>query len=101
MKNNECNCKGSHSQNSFMWGMIIGGLIVFLLVTKKGRRVLKAISEEGFEKLGEYVDINKLNSLKESFEDEIDEDEFEGVEEVVKEQNNNPKKPKFFRRKKN
>ena len=110
MNKESCNCKNSQthsSQNGFLWGLIIGGLIVFLLVTKKGRRILKAISEEGFEKLGEYVDIDKLSTLKQSFEDEVDEDEFEGVdpdligvETDVKQENGNAKKRRFFRRKK-
>ena len=117
MNKEGCSCKNSHSpisQNSFLWGLIVGGLIVFLLVTKKGRRILKAISEEGFEKLGEYVDIEKLSRLKQDFEDEVDEDGFEGVdpdstpiksgsigvEAEVKQENGNAKKRRFFRRKK-
>lgn len=50
--------------NAFLWGLIIGAGAVFLFGTKKGKRILKTISEEGLE-------------LKELFEEEEGE---EGIE---------------------
>lgn len=35
--------------NAFLWGLIIGAGAVFLFGTKKGKRMLKTISEEGLE----------------------------------------------------
>lgn len=35
--------------NGFLWGAIIGALVVFLLGTKKGKNILKLISEESLE----------------------------------------------------
>ncbi|MBI3093022.1 MAG: YtxH domain-containing protein [Candidatus Levybacteria bacterium] len=35
--------------NGFLWGAIIGASVVFLLGTKKGKRLLKTVTEEGLE----------------------------------------------------
>ncbi len=51
--------------NGFIWGFIIGGALVFLLGTKKGKKLLRAISEEGLENI---TDI--LESQDEEHEDE-------------------------------
>ena len=41
--------------DGFLWGAIIGGGLVFLLATKKGKKILKMISEEGLE-LSEFLE---------------------------------------------
>ena len=38
-----------------MWGAIIGGGLVFILGTKKGKKILKMITEEGVEGLSEIL----------------------------------------------
>lgn len=43
------NHHGGGFMNGFLWGAIIGSLAVFLLGTKKGKNILKLISEESFE----------------------------------------------------
>lgn len=35
--------------NGFLWGVIIGGSVVFLLGTEKGKKLLKTITEESLE----------------------------------------------------
>jgi gas vesicle protein len=51
----------NHHGSGFMNGLILGGLIgagiVFLLGTKKGKQVLKAITENGFENIQELRDL--------------------------------------------
>ena len=42
--------------NGFLFGLVVGAALVFLLATKKGRRILKLISEEGFDNLADIVD---------------------------------------------
>lgn len=50
MTNNESHhCGGSKFMTGLMWGAIIGGGIVFLLGTKKGKKIIKTLSEEGIE----------------------------------------------------
>lgn len=41
--------------DGLLLGMIIGGAAVFLLGTKKGNKILKALTEQGFEGLGEIA----------------------------------------------
>ena len=50
--------------NGFLLGLIIGGVLVFLLGTKKGKRLLKAISEEGIENISNILDsADKLEDI--------------------------------------
>jgi gas vesicle protein len=51
--NNEENTKGNNFMNGFMWGAILAGGLVYLLTTKKGKKLLQAITEEGAEGVGD------------------------------------------------
>lgn len=62
MNNNGTNL--GKSSNGFLWGLIIGGGLVFLLGTKKGRRLLKAVTEDGFEGISELYDLFKEETEK-------------------------------------
>ncbi|HEV2339607.1 MAG TPA: hypothetical protein VGT05_02440 [Patescibacteria group bacterium] len=74
--------------NGLVIGMIIGAALVFFLGTKKGRELFQTLKEEGFEEFG---------SLKELFNDEVEEAEEEEAMETAKEEQ--PHKIKrFFRR---
>ena len=50
-----------HSGNGFMsglfWGLIIGAGLALLFSTKKGRKILKALTENGFEGIAELEDL--------------------------------------------
>lgn len=46
----------SKFSDGFLLGALIGGAAVFLLGTKKGNKVLKAISEEGLSGLNNIMD---------------------------------------------
>ena len=41
--------------DGFLLGALVGGFAVFLLGTHKGKKLLKAITDEGFEGLGEIA----------------------------------------------
>ncbi|MBI2621087.1 MAG: hypothetical protein HYW63_00380 [Candidatus Levybacteria bacterium] len=45
----------SRFSDGFLLGLIVGGIGVFLLGTKKGNKILKAITEDGFAGLGEIA----------------------------------------------
>ncbi|MBI4097868.1 MAG: YtxH domain-containing protein [Candidatus Levybacteria bacterium] len=49
------NNHGSRFSDGLLLGMIIGGALVFLIGTHKGKKLLKAITEEGFEGLGDIA----------------------------------------------
>lgn len=71
MNNNDNNKHNNKFFDGFIWGLIIGGALVFLIGTKKGKKLLKTISEEG------------VGSLSDILEENIDtEDEFEEEEEA-------------------
>lgn len=63
---------GNNFLSGFLLGVLIGGAVVFLLGTKKGKKILKAISEEGEGKIS-----NILNKIEKSvdLEDAILEDQ--------------------------
>lgn len=107
------NNNGNHGNKffeGFIWGAIIGGAIVFLMGTKKGKKLLKAIADEGVGNLADIIDEG-------IDEDELDEEELEesspnglSEEKKVKPARNSsasvaggePKSParkRFFRRK--
>ena len=50
------NNHGNKFFDGFLWGAIIGGGLVFLLGTKKGKKILKMITEEGVEGLSEILE---------------------------------------------
>lgn len=68
--------------NGFLLGFIIGAFVVFLLGTKKGKKLLQAISEQGAE------NINNILS-------KVDEDE--GFDEVMEEDIKKPVARRFFK----
>ena len=65
------NKKGSNFGNGFLLGALVGGAIVFAVGTKKGRRILKALTEEGIEGVSEINDlIQDYQEVGEEFEEE-------------------------------
>ena len=52
--------------DGLLLGIIIGGVAVFLLGTKKGNKILKALTEQGFEGLGEIAKDLKNEAKKET-----------------------------------
>lgn len=65
----ENNNSGNKFFSGFLWGAIIGGGLVFLLSTKKGKKLLQLISDKGLEGLSGLISDNEI------LDDEYDEDE--------------------------
>lgn len=65
----ENNNSGNKFFSGFLWGAIIGGGLVFLLSTKKGKKLLQLISDKGLEGLSSLISDNEI------LNDEYDEDE--------------------------
>lgn len=97
------NSGGGRFFDGFLFGLIIGGGLVFLLGTKKGKRLLKMISEEGIENISELLE---KNIDQEEYEEKPDEEitladesisngEAQNLEESKK---SNPLRRRFFRR---
>lgn len=49
------NNHGGRFSDGFLLGAIFGGVAVFLLGTKKGKKILKAVTEDGLAGLGEVA----------------------------------------------
>lgn len=100
--------KNNHSNkffDGFLWGLIIGGAVVFLIGTKKGKKLLKAITEEGMGGISDIIDGGLVDEEAdddyEDVEDEADEKVSNGVADV-KEKVSEAKpsiRKRFFRRK--
>jgi hypothetical protein len=70
MENNNHKSEGNFF-GGFMFGLLVGGLVVFLLATKKGKKILKAISEEGLDKVSDILEkTEKKADLGEVYDEE-------------------------------
>lgn len=63
---------GSGFGNGLIVGMIFGAILVLLFTTKKGRKILRLLSEEGFEKVKDWEHI--LDELELDDNEEMDSD---------------------------
>lgn len=90
MENNSGNSGQGKFFNGFLLGLLIGAAIVFLLGTKKGKRILKSLSEGGADKIS-----NILEEVES--EDEIEDEAI--VEKTITpaEEESRPKIRRFFR----
>jgi hypothetical protein len=50
--------------------MIVGGAVVLMLTTKRGRQILKEVTDGGIEGIDQYIDIDKIKALTSEFDDE-------------------------------
>lgn len=76
MGNNPANSSGQDGKffSGFLLGLVVGGVVVFLLGTKKGKRVWKAISEDGIDNISNLLDeAEKTEDLDEVEDEELGE----------------------------
>lgn len=77
------NCHHNHeSNNGFLLGVIVGAVLTLLMVTKKGRKILRMLTDEGIEKISDLERIleQKIQEVEQQEvahpEDEIIGDEY-------------------------
>lgn len=70
--------------DGFLWGAIIGGGLVFILGTKKGKKILKMITEEGVEGLSEILEAQMDEGDSEEDGEEIENEEVSPEEPQLK-----------------
>lgn len=56
MDNNNNKNSGNNFFSGFLLGVLVGAAVVFLLGTKKGKRLLKTISEEGLDNISNILE---------------------------------------------
>ena len=64
---------GNKFLNGFLLGVLIGAGIVFVLNTRKGKKLLKLISEDGLDNLLERLRSEGESLLQDDFEGDIPE----------------------------
>lgn len=89
--------QNSRSGNGFILGVIVGALVVFLLFTDKGKRILKMLTEEGFEGLTDIIEKaeEKITNEEDGLEPEPETvaGEVEDIDEVIEEPEAKQSKP--------
>ncbi len=68
--------QGGKFFNGFLLGLLVGAALMFIFGTKKGKKLLKTISEDGAENISNILD--KANKTEDS--DRVYE---EGIEDIV------------------
>lgn len=69
-RNNNHNGNGLGS--GFLLGVVVGVIITLLFTTKKGREIVKELTEKGLDKFSTLQDILDENLVDEEFEEEGD-----------------------------
>jgi uncharacterized membrane protein YebE (DUF533 family) len=70
MDNNN-NKSGNNFLGGFLFGVLVGAVIVFLLATKKGKKILKAISDDGLDNISNILEkANKTMDPDEMYDEE-------------------------------
>lgn len=60
---------GGSFGNGFLLGLVVGAALVFFLFTKRGKQLLKVISEEGLAGVEEFKELLDLEDEEEDYED--------------------------------
>lgn len=88
----------NRESHSFTWGMLVGGALVLMLTSKKGRQVLKEVTDGGIEGLEEFIDIDKVRELTKEFSaNDEEKDTALHVDQDPQPQVKKPQKRRFFR----
>ena len=56
--------------NGFLIGFIVGAAVIFFLFTKRGKELLKTITEEGIEGVEEFKELLDVDVAEEEYEEE-------------------------------
>ncbi|HSW98041.1 MAG TPA: hypothetical protein VLF89_09515 [Candidatus Saccharimonadales bacterium] len=81
--------------DGLLLGAVLGGAVVFLLGTKKGREVLKLVKEEGQDRFGKFEDM--FHEYHESMREEVDDITEEIKSATHKETAKSPARRKLFK----
>lgn len=60
-----------HGPNGLLVGLLIGGAVGALVSSKKGRQILKDLTEFGLEYVGNTIDMEDIESILSNDEEEM------------------------------
>lgn len=88
-----------HGGGGFLAGLLIGATVGALVSTKKGRQILKDLSDYGLEYVGNVINFDDIETILNEDTEEMSNGEVAGMDEdVVSEtQSEAPKKKRLFR----
>ena len=71
------NKNGHHGGNSFIWGLLIGAVLASLITTKRGRQIIRELTDLGIEIFENFAEdkMKPKKNVVETSEDEEDLDE--------------------------
>lgn len=97
MDNNSNNNSGNNFFSGFLLGVLVGAAVVFLLGTRKGKKLLKAISENGIDNISNILD--KAEKSVDLDEVAREDEEVASKREFISEEKSfeKPKARRFFR----
>ncbi len=73
----EIDMQEKHGLNSFLLGLIIGGAVGALVSTKRGRQILKDLTDYGLEYVGKSIDMEDIENILNGEDEEVYEDELD------------------------
>ncbi len=68
--------EGNNLGNGFVLGVVVGVVIALLFSTKKGREILRTLTEEGLSKVSNLEDLLKEESELEEEDTDVDGDDY-------------------------
>lgn len=84
--------------NGFLLGALVGGSLVFLLGTKKGKEVLKMLTENGLNEVSELKELLQEDPEGEALEEYIQDGETENLPQNPEKPNEQKTIKRFFKR---
>ncbi len=63
--------KHNNSSGGFLFGILVGVAITLLFTTKKGRKILKTLTDEGFDKISGLEDLFEKRVMEEDLDDDM------------------------------
>lgn len=87
-----------HGGGGFLAGLLIGAAVGALVSTKKGRQILKDLSDYGLEYVGNVINLDDIETILDEDTEEISNGEVAGMDkDVVDAKPEPPKKRRLFR----
>lgn len=62
--------KNNHAGGGFLFGLLVGIALTLLFTTKKGRKILKTLTDEGLDRMSSLEDLFEKKIIEEDMDDD-------------------------------